>query len=185
VLPSESHGAEMCAHRHHAADAGESECHGTNCHAQSGRRHGRQCLDRPGRQHEIARQPDGGTQAPQHTDHVETHTAVQIEHEAEPDEHHCRSGDRQPLWAVVVPQPHPRDHEHDAEVFEQQRDADRHVRNGVEEADLRECDSHYPVHEGDAARGTHELGAAAQADQGRHREEQGPDADAHQHDSAR
>ena len=49
-----------------------------------------------------------------------------------------------PAWPLAVYQPHPADHDDDAEVLQQQRDPDRQVPDGVEETGLGSRDGEQP-----------------------------------------
>ena len=76
-----------------------------------------------------------------------------------------------------MPGPHPRDHQQDAGILEQQGDGDRQVVDGVEVTQLRATDGDEAV-EDNAADRTGADAVRTQLQQRRHREHDGGDDDA-------
>jgi hypothetical protein len=73
--------------------------------------------------------------------------------------------------------PHPADHEDDAQVLEQQRDPDRQVLHGVEEAGLGTRDSEQTERSDHAEVAPQDVPVPTQRQRGGHRQQQGGDAD--------
>jgi hypothetical protein len=120
---------------------------------------------------------DGGAKTPQHTDDVQPGVPDQVEDEGQADQGGRGAGHGQPARPLAVAQPEPADDQHDAHVFEQQRDPDRQVLNGVEVTHLATRDRQQTV-EGDHPHiPPHDVPPAAKQHDGGNRQDQRRDAD--------
>src|SRR6266511_3191859 len=77
---------------------------------------------------------------------IGTSTAGQVQHKHESEQGGHGAGDGQSAWPLAVHDPHPADHEDDAQVLQQQRHADGQVPHGVEEACLGTGDREQSEH---------------------------------------
>ena len=95
------------------------------------------------------------------------------------------AGDRPRAGAQPVPQPRPQHDEQHAAVLEQQRDPDRHVLDGVEEAPLAAGERHQAVGDDGRQTAAQRTPPSAHRDQGERGQQDGGQADADRHGTAR
>ena len=107
--------------------AAQAQGHGTHAHPGPGHDDGRQRLGRRrGREEEIDGQGHGSEEPPHHPDRVDPRgpSPGQVQDQDQPGDRGDRAGHGQPPRPLAVPQPEPADHQHGAEVLQQQGHAD-------------------------------------------------------------
>ncbi len=137
------------------------------------------------RQHVVARQAGGGEQPPQHARQRRGGLAGDVEDQGEPDQGQHDADAGEPVRPLPGQRPHPEHHQHDAEVLDEQGDADVHARDGLEVPELGRGDGQRAVerHPGQLVADRSPL--PAQAPQRERQQEQRGTGDPGQHDRTR
>jgi hypothetical protein len=133
----------------------------------------------------VARQSGSGEQSPQHSGQRRGGLAGDVEDEGEPEEGQHDADAGEPVRPLAGQRPDPQHHEHDAEVLDEQGDADVHARDGLEVAQLGRGHGQRAVERDPGQLVTDRSPLPAQAPQGERQQEDRGAGDAGQHDRAR